>query len=179
MWSRHMGEPVRVGVNISARQIEAPEFFDMVEQTQADFHLPPSHLELEVTESIMMADLERATTVLQKLRNLGVRVGIDDFGTGYSSLGQLKRLPIDTLKIDRSFIKDLPGDRADASIATAVVHLAKKLGLEVVAEGVETQEQLDFLEAPTRGRHEHLAGTTPGTERLHFGCLKQTPHARL
>jgi EAL domain-containing protein (putative c-di-GMP-specific phosphodiesterase class I) len=104
-------------------------------------------LELEITESVVMHNLERAATLLGKLKATGATVALDDFGTGYSSLNYLKRFPIDSLKIDRSFIKDLPLDVEDAAITKAIVVMAHSLGLTVVAEGVETREQAEFLRA--------------------------------
>jgi len=104
-------------------------------------------LELEVTEGMVMQNPERAATLLGKLRTAGVIVAIDDFGTGYSSLSYLKRFPIDSLKIDRSFIKDLPLDSEDAAITQAIIVMAHSLGLKVIAEGVETEDQAGFLRA--------------------------------
>jgi EAL domain-containing protein (putative c-di-GMP-specific phosphodiesterase class I) len=107
--------------------------------------LHPSAIEFEVTESSLMRDLDRASRVLQQLRQLGVKLSIDDFGTGYSSLTYLKRFAVDVLKIDRSFIQDLTTDASDASLTTAIIAMGKSLNLQLIAEGVETWEQVDFL----------------------------------
>ena len=108
--------------------------------------LAPGHLELEVTESMLMQDVDTALKTLFQLKDTGVRLAIDDFGTGHSSLAYLKRFPLDTLKIDRSFIKDLPREAEDAAIVKAIIAMAHSLSLAVVAEGVETSEQLAFLQ---------------------------------
>src|SRR4029077_980826 len=113
----------------------------VLEQTGLD----PAFLELEITESVVMQHPEQAVTLLNKLKAFGIHLSIDDFGTGYSSLNYLKRFPLDTLKIDRTFIRDLPGDSDDAAITQAIVAMAHSLRLSVVAEGVETAEQLSFL----------------------------------
>jgi EAL domain-containing protein (putative c-di-GMP-specific phosphodiesterase class I) len=118
-----------------------------VKRALDDTGLPPSALDLEITETHAMQNAEATIMTLRELKRLGVRISIDDFGIGYSSLSYLKRLPIDTLKIDQSFVRDITTDPDDAAIATAVIALAHTLKLQVVAEGVETQEQLEFLSA--------------------------------
>ncbi|MFP7723199.1 sensor domain-containing protein [Lysobacter sp. A3-1-A15] len=135
---------VRLAVNVSAAQFTEDLHADVVRAMQAG-SLPPGALELELTESVIMAHPERAIDTMQRLATLGVSISIDDFGTGYSSLAYLKRLPIDRLKIDRSFVRDLHEDANDRSICQSVISLAQSLGLDTVAEGVETQEQLDWL----------------------------------
>jgi len=137
--------PVHVSVNLSPRQLSDPELVDAVRDVLAETGLKPDLLELEVTESSVMHNVERALEVLSALKRMGVRLAIDDFGTGYSSLAQLKRFPIDTLKVDRSFIRELPSDSEDKAIAEAIIAMGKTLNLTVVAEGVETREQQDFL----------------------------------
>ena len=144
-WGKQLNMAVHVAVNVSGRQVEGSDFVSTVEHTLETTGIDPKWLELEVTESVMMKDCAHSQDVLEKLRELGIRISLDDFGTGYSSLGLLKNLPIDTLKIDRSFVKDLPEDRDAGAIAATVITLAKRMSLDVVAEGVETQEQLDFL----------------------------------
>jgi diguanylate cyclase (GGDEF)-like protein/PAS domain S-box-containing protein len=144
-WQRAGLPPVGVSVNLSPRQLNDPELLDAVRSALADSGLAPHLLELEVTESSVMHNVERALEVLSALKAMGVRLAIDDFGTGYSSLAQLKRFPIDTLKVDRSFIRELPSDSEDKAIAEAIIAMGKTLSLTVVAEGVETREQQDFL----------------------------------
>ena len=136
---------VPVAVNLSPRQFADPRLVDHVFRTLSDTGLPPALLELEITEAVMMQDSGAAVAKMSALRDLGVRLAIDDFGTGYSSLTQLKRLPIDTLKIDRSFIRDISRSKEDQAIADAILTIGTSLGVRVVAEGVETAEQQAFL----------------------------------
>jgi len=135
----------RVAVNLSARQFASDNLVEDLLDALALYGVAPSALEVELTESVLMADPERANEVLQQLHAIGVRIAIDDFGTGYSSLSYLKRFPAQTVKIDRSFIRGLPSDRDDTAITQAVIAMAHSLGLGVVAEGVETPEQLELL----------------------------------
>ena len=107
--------------------------------------IPPQCLELEITESTLMEDVETAIAIMQEIKSTGVAIAIDDFGTGYSSLSYIKRFPIDVLKVDRSFVMDIPDDKNDMAITAAVIAMAHKLSMNVVAEGVETREQLQFL----------------------------------
>jgi len=138
--------PVSVAVNLSARQFARDELATAIMRVLRETRLDPRLLELEITESTVMHNPERAVEVMQQLKRLGVRVAIDDFGTGYSSLSYLKRFPLSSVKIDRSFVLDLPGDKDDAAITQAVIAMAHSLRLRVVAEGVETAEQYRFLE---------------------------------
>jgi EAL domain-containing protein (putative c-di-GMP-specific phosphodiesterase class I) len=134
-----------VAVNLSAHQLRSPDLVGQVKSAISRFGLAPGQLELEITESVAMEDPERAIGQLRVLRESGVELAIDDFGTGYSSLAYLKMLPIHTLKLDRAFVRDIETDENDAAISSATVALAKILGLRVVAEGVETEAQRDFL----------------------------------
>jgi diguanylate cyclase (GGDEF)-like protein len=136
---------LRVAVNISSRQFHEASFVPTVAAILAETGIPPGHLELEITEHLVVADTERSQQVLAELKALGVRIALDDFGTGYSSLGYLTRFPIDTLKIDRSFVTGLGNDESSGAVAMAIIALGKSLGMEIVAEGVETPVQQAFL----------------------------------
>ncbi|HET9822996.1 MAG TPA: EAL domain-containing protein, partial [Burkholderiaceae bacterium] len=161
---RDAGRPLRVSVNLAAPQLHAPGFARDVAEILAASGLPGDLLEVEITERVLMDDLDAVRSTLDALRALGVHVAIDDFGTGYSSLGHLQLLPIDRIKLDRSFVHGLPDDEGSVAIARAVVTLAQGLGLEVVAEGVETEAQRAFLVA--LGCH-HLQGLLFGAPREH------------
>jgi diguanylate cyclase (GGDEF)-like protein len=137
--------PVRMAVNLSARQFQQKNLVEIIAQVLESTQLEPRYLELEITESIAMQDIPVTISVLRTLRSMGIQIAIDDFGTGYSSLSSLKHFPLDKLKIDQSFVRDLVKDSYDAAITKALVALGHGLKLEVVAEGVETQEQLAFL----------------------------------
>ncbi len=137
--------PLRVAVNLSARQFAQKTLLGDIAKTIAESGLTPESLELEITESLVMTNPEHATETLHKLKAMGISLSIDDFGTGYSSLAYLKRFPIDCVKIDRSFIKDIPTEADDMAITKGVIALGHSLRLKVVAEGVETVEQRDFL----------------------------------
>ena len=137
--------PLCVGVNMSAREFRQPDIVRRIGSVLAITGLPPHLLELEITESAVIDDLNGAIDTLTRLRELGIRLAIDDFGTGYSSLSYLHRMPLNTLKIDRSFIKDVGTERTPSAVARAIVDVADALGMEVVAEGIETKEQLNYL----------------------------------
>jgi len=136
---------MRVTVNLSARQVEHPGLVQLVAEVLQETRLPPQWLHLELTEGAVMRHVESVISTLSELQALGLGISVDDFGTGYSSLGYLKRFPIDTIKIDRSFIRDVTTDQNDAAIVTTVIAMARSLNLRVIAEGVETEGQLAFL----------------------------------
>ena len=144
-WQKEGLPPVCLSVNLSMRQLADEGLVSEIESVLAETGLAPELLELEVTESTIMHNAERAVRVLTAIKQLGVRLAIDDFGTGYSSLAHLKRFPIDTLKVDRSFIREVANDAEDRAIAEAIIAMGKTLSLTVVAEGVETPEQQAFL----------------------------------
>jgi EAL domain-containing protein (putative c-di-GMP-specific phosphodiesterase class I) len=144
-WLRAGHAPMRVAVNISAKQFSQRKLIAMIESALRDNGVDGHFLEIELTESTAMQNADEAIVTLGKLKALGVRIAIDDFGTGHSSLSYLKRLPIDVLKIDLSFITGLPHNENDASITKAIITMAHSLGLKVVAEGVENEQQLMFL----------------------------------
>lgn len=137
--------PVRIAVNLSAKQFRHVDLVAVVRSAIDEARLQPGHLELELTESAIMEDPEESAATLEILSTMGVHISIDDFGTGYSSLSYLRRFPLDKLKIDRSFVRDLMSNPDDAAIVKAIISLAHNLRLRVVAEGVETAEQLNFL----------------------------------
>lgn len=164
-WERKGLPSLCTAINLSARQLKSTQLISQIESALRTYNLKPSALELEITETVAMEDPERAITVLNKINALGINIAIDDFGTGYSSLAYLKKLPIQTLKLDRAFVQDIETDSNDAAISAATIALAHNLGLKVVAEGVETLEQqsflvdhqCDMLQGFLHGRPEHPA----------------------
>jgi len=141
------GRQLYMSVNVSPRQFRSDQFLATLDEALALSNLQGSQLQLEITEGILMADPEYAETILTKIATRGIKIAIDDFGTGYSSLAYLKRFPINTLKIDQIFVKDLPHSVKDAAICDVVISLAGHLNLTTVAEGVEDEQQLQFLAA--------------------------------
>jgi EAL domain-containing protein (putative c-di-GMP-specific phosphodiesterase class I) len=138
--------PVHVSVNVSSKQFRSGGILQTVQGALKESGIDPAHLVLEVTESLLIEDPETSLKTLRQIKEMGLKISIDDFGTGYSSLSYLKSLPLDELKVDRSFVSGVPEDADDVAIVTATIAMAHSLGLIVVAEGVETEEQLAFLE---------------------------------
>jgi EAL domain-containing protein (putative c-di-GMP-specific phosphodiesterase class I) len=144
-WQEQGLPPIRVAVNISGYQLQQRSLVEHIEGILAETGLAPSSLEIEVTETVIMQNPDFAVSVLKGLRDLGIHLSIDDFGTGYSSLAHLKRFSVNTLKIDKSFMRDIESSDTDAAIATAIIAMGNSLKLQVIAEGVETEGQLAFL----------------------------------
>ena len=144
-WQREGLPPIHVAVNLSPRQFRDPNLLDDIRNALRDSGMPPSLLELEITESMVMQDLARTVRLLHEIKRLGITLAIDDFGTGYSSMAMVRELPIDALKIDRSFVRDVGGNAEGKAIVNAIIALGHALNLTVVAEGVETREQESFL----------------------------------
>ncbi|ARN75801.1 EAL domain-containing protein [Oceanicoccus sagamiensis] len=150
---RHMcdnglvGDNVVMTVNLSVLQFQDDELISFIQSNLKEYQLKPGQFEIELTETVLMENLDDALIKLEALKALGILISIDDFGTGYSSLGYLKRLPVNIVKVDRSFVMDIPQDKDDMAITAAVIAMAHKLNYQVVAEGVETEEQLQFLES--------------------------------
>jgi len=136
---------LRLAVNVSAVELRSKDFVARVAAILAESGIDPPSLELEITETFIMQDSKATAGVLNALKALGVTLALDDFGTGYSSLSYMRRFPIDTLKIDRSFVRDISTDADDAGVVSAIINMGKSLHMRVVAEGVETREQLKFL----------------------------------
>ncbi|WPL16006.1 Cyclic di-GMP phosphodiesterase Gmr [Thiorhodovibrio winogradskyi] len=145
-WAKQPGTAaLTLAVNVSAHQFQQPDFVARVREVIALHHIKPGHLKLELTETLLLKDMTEAAQKMEALKGSGIGFSLDDFGTGYSSLAYLKRLPLDQLKIDQSFIRDLLEDSSDAAIVDAILGMARSLGLQVIAEGVETDEQYNFL----------------------------------
>jgi EAL domain-containing protein (putative c-di-GMP-specific phosphodiesterase class I) len=144
-WQQTGLPPIIIAVNTSALEFRAKDFLEHLRTILAETGLNPACLELELTESVLMRDVGSSNAVLHALADLGVKLAVDDFGTGYSSLSYLRQLPIDTLKIDQSFVHQMTGNPDDATIVSAVISMGKSLRMRVIAEGVETPEQYAFL----------------------------------
>jgi EAL domain-containing protein (putative c-di-GMP-specific phosphodiesterase class I) len=144
-WRLHSIDLVPVAVNISGRQLAQGDPLALVRHCLGQSGIQAGQIELELTESTLMNDTSLAARVLRDLRNMRIKVSLDDFGAGYSSLGYLKRFPLSTLKIDRSFVRDIETDDDDATIVKVIIALAGSLGIQVIAEGVENEHQVDFL----------------------------------
>ena len=172
-WQQEGLPPLSVAVNLSARQFADENLLADIASILKETGMNPAFLELEITESMIMHNADKAVQTLTKLKTLGIRVAIDDFGTGYSSLSNLKRFPIDTLKVDRSFIRDLPGDSDDKAITKAIIALGKSLNMTLIAEGVETQEQAEFLRAHACDQFQGYYFSRP-VDKDKFGELMRT-----
>ncbi len=144
-WTALGHAPLRMSVNLSARQFYDDRLLSDVRSILDETRMDASFLELEITESMLMHDIDKARDTLAEFKKLGIRLSLDDFGTGYSSLSNLRRFPIDTIKVDRSFIRDLPANAEDRAITEAIIAMGKSLKMTIVAEGVETQGQVEFL----------------------------------
>jgi diguanylate cyclase len=172
-WQRAGLPDVRIAVNVSAAQFRRGDLLDIVRRSLKETGLEPQHLEIELTESSVMTDPEDSAAILEQLSRMGVVVSVDDFGTGYSSISYLRRFPIDKLKIDRAFVRDLSTRAEDASIVQAIVSLAHSLRLKVVAEGVESSDQLEFLKTLGCDQYQgfHFSPPVPARE---FTALLRT-----
>jgi len=146
LWQESGISGITVSVNLSSLQFNQPNFISMVSGIFKEFDMDPRFIIFELTESMIMVDTDNILTKLKELKALGVKLSVDDFGTGYSSLRYLNRFPLDSLKIDRSFVRELPASSDAAAIVSAILALAKALNLKTVAEGVETLQQKNFLE---------------------------------
>ncbi|MEQ6342026.1 MAG: EAL domain-containing protein [Gammaproteobacteria bacterium] len=138
--------PLRIAVNVAGRQFQSGTLLRAIESALRETEVPAEYLELELTEGILARDAAAASLILDDINAMGVQLSIDDFGTGYSSVGYLKRFPLHTLKVDRTFVRDVISDQDDAAICTAIIALAHSLELRVVAEGAENSEQVEFLQ---------------------------------
>ncbi len=171
-WHASGNDALRVAVNLSARQFQQRDLSEIIERVLTDTGLPAGALDIEITESTAMQNADLTLATLNRLKTMGVRISIDDFGTGYSSLSYLKRFPIDTVKIDHDFVRDVATDNNDAAIVSAIISMARALKLRVVAEGVETEEQMAFLK-----RHDcefvqgFLCGVPVAAEEFERGML--------
>ena len=146
-WKQQSLGPLTIAVNLSPRQFKDSQLCDYLDSCLQKYGIQPGELELEITESAVIEDIEGSIKTLTRLQSMGISIAMDDFGTGYSSLGYLKQLPIEVLKIDRSFISTIPNPDDNDAIVKAIFSMASALGLEVVAEGIENQQQLEFLVA--------------------------------
>ena len=169
---------LRMGVNLSARQLHHKDLLHQVAEALQESGIAPDCLQLEITEGDVMSNVEFIIAVLHGLRRMGVGISVDDFGTGYSSLSYLKRFPIDSVKIDRSFVQDLATDQSDAAIVTTVIAMARNLNLKVVAEGVETQEQLEFLRRHACDEFQGYLTSRPVSAAAFERLLSPSRHAR-
>ena len=143
-WNQQ-GHDLSVGINLSARQFMQADLVDQIKMLIQQYEIKPDNIDLEITETIAMQDADNSINKMHQLKELGVKLSMDDFGTGYSSLSYLHQFPLDVLKIDRSFVKDIVGNSEDGAIARAVIAMAHSMNLKVIAEGVETEEQYQFL----------------------------------
>ena len=168
-----------MSVNVSARQFKNPRLVDEVAELIAIAGCAPQQIELELTESAVMDQPDVAEATMRRLKALGVRLAMDDFGTGYSSLGALKRFPVDCVKVDRSFVNDIPGDRDDAALTRAIIAMGHSLGLHVVAEGVERRDQLDFLRHEGCDEYQGYYFAKPMAEGALLALLTALPDAVL
>jgi EAL domain-containing protein (putative c-di-GMP-specific phosphodiesterase class I) len=176
-WQRAGVPPLRVAVNVAASQFRRGDLLEVIRGALEDAQLDARYLEIELTESVVMTDPEGTAGILEQLSRMGVLVSVDDFGTGYSSMNYLRRFPIDKLKIDRGFLKDLITSSDDASIVRAIISLAHSLRLKVVAEGVETPEQLRFLRSLGCDQYQgyHFSPPLPASEFARLVCDWQKP----
>jgi EAL domain-containing protein (putative c-di-GMP-specific phosphodiesterase class I) len=145
-WQRTVLSPGRVSVNLSLKQLRQPNFINRISSILRRYEVSPTSLELEITETTLMENPVRTIKLLDELYALGLHMAIDDFGTGYSSLSALQQFPISTLKIDKSFVRNVATNADDATIVGTIIHMGQNLQMDVVAEGVETEEQLNFLQ---------------------------------
>jgi EAL domain-containing protein (putative c-di-GMP-specific phosphodiesterase class I) len=145
-WRRMGLPPMRMAVNLSAQQFRQPGLVERIEKALEASGLEPHMLELEITESVFMENIDNAIEILVDLKTRAIQISIDDFGTGYSSLSYLKNFPIDRIKIAQDFVRDIPSDQDDAAIVETIIVMADRLGLKILAEGVETEEQMMFLQ---------------------------------
>jgi EAL domain-containing protein (putative c-di-GMP-specific phosphodiesterase class I) len=179
-WQHAGFGPLRIAVNLSARQFAEPNLVRDIARVLEDTDLAPACLEVEIPESLVMGDVESAIRTMRELKQMGVKLSIDDFGTGYSSLSYLRRFPVDVLKIDRSFVRDIPFSEDDAAMVGAIIELARGLRMRVIAEGVETKAQLDYLRRrgcdEVQGHVYAQAASGPEVERLLRMGRHMIPH---
>jgi len=179
-WQHAGYGPLRIGVNLSARQFAEPGLARQIARVLEDTGMAPHELEIEITESLVMEDVEGAIRTMAELKTMGVKLSIDDFGTGYSSLSYLRRFPVDVLKIDRSFVHDLACSEDAAALVSAIIELARGLGMRVIAEGVETEAQLDYLRRrgcdEVQGHVYARAEPGPAVEALLRNGRRVAPH---